>query len=99
MLLIIGLVAGVFAGYYINNLIRVFNEGMKLNVLGYEIRINKNKESSVREIKEKKQPISEVKTNKCELCNGEDMFIKGTKNLIPCPECKKNQDKFKGVLA
>jgi rubrerythrin len=31
----------------------------------------------------------------CEFCGGEDIFIQGTKAIMPCPTCKRNSDKVR----
>ncbi len=102
MFLIIGLTIGAFIGYKINDFVRKLNNGMEFKVCGLTVSINKQeeKEETVVDIKDKKtQKPSPVPQNKnkgqCEVCEGENMYIAGTKNLIPCPECGRNKEKFK----
>lgn len=98
MLLIIGIIIGSIIGYQINNLIEKLDDGCHFKILGYNIYIGRNTKSSnvvKMEKKEKASVTIEVDNEKCKTCNNEDMFIKGTKHLIPCPKCKRNANKFK----
>ena len=98
MLLIIGLILGSVIGYKLNDLIKKLNNGINIKILGYNIYIGRNEKTSnviKMEKKEKSPTTIKVENKKCETCNGEDMFIKGTKHLIPCPKCKRNANKFK----
>ncbi|RKL69116.1 Mur ligase [Salipaludibacillus neizhouensis] len=36
--------------------------------------------------KEKEKPVEKV-IDECEICQGENMYIKGTKTIMPCPSC------------
>jgi len=102
MFLILGLIVGVIVGYKINDIKRKLNNGINFNVCGLTVSINKEeeKENSVVDIKDKKtekpSPAPKKKNQgQCEVCEGENMYIAGTKNLIPCPGCGRNKEKFK----
>lgn len=98
MLLLIGIIIGSIIGYQTNNLIKRINEGIDLKIFDFQINIGRNKKTSnvVKMEKKEKAPAKiKVENKKCETCNNEDMYIKGTKNLIPCPKCKRNSEKFR----
>jgi len=96
MLLIIGLILGSVIGYKLNDLIKRLSNGINIKMLGYHIYVGRNrKTSNVVKLENKEKEPAKIKVAKCETCNNEDMFIKGTKHLVPCPECKRNAKKFK----
>lgn len=69
-------------------------------MFGYTINVTKEMqeksgESDLLKIQPKKQ---KAPSSNCDLCSGEDMFIKGTKSLIPCPKCNRNKNKFRSNL-
>lgn len=105
MTLIIGIILGIFAGYKANDLIKKLNEGIEIKLFGYNLQIGKSQKADIVQIdkkqqsKTKKAPAMSLDKNKCSTCNNEDMYIAGTKSLIPCPKCKKNVNKFKKALA
>jgi len=85
----LGLIVGLMIGYELNKQMKDMKNRGIINVFGLEVKF-----SGVNtEIKNKIKLTADK--SKCDLCNGEDMFIAGTKNLIPCPECKRNGNKFK----
>ncbi|WP_096269423.1 hypothetical protein [Paucisalibacillus globulus] len=96
-MLLIGIVLGIYIGYKLNDLIRKLNIGIEFKILGLKVTIGKPKKAPVVDIAKKKKKVTSVKS-KCVTCNDEDMFIAGTNNLIPCPKCKRNSDKFKKNL-
>jgi len=101
MILLIGLIIGAGIGYKLNDLVKKINNGIHIKILGYNLYIGREsfKPSNVVKIdkKEKVAAKPKVDDDKCETCNDEDMYIKGTKNLIACPGCKRNADKFKKI--
>jgi len=92
---LIGLITGLFFGYLLKIITDVLNKGFKVRLFGYEISINKTRKAEVVNMDEKKSVDPKSTENKCEVCNDEDMFVAGTKNLIPCPECNRNRSRFK----
>lgn len=96
----LGIIVGVMLGYELNHYISKARKKGSINIFGFEITL------SGYPVKNEKQPdpiqrktaIKKSVNKKCHLCNGEDMFIAGTKNLIPCPECKRNANKFKKMI-
>jgi len=97
----VGLIFGIILGYKINHYInKIKNNGIKFKILGLPVVIGHVQKESTTQKKQpqKKNNVKELKVPKCATCNDEDMFMKGTKNLIPCPECKRNANKFKKVL-
>jgi hypothetical protein len=103
MFLFIGLIMGGFLGYTLNNIIKRLNAGCRLKIVGYNVYIGKEKiEEDPKVIKmekkEKDPAAAKVENEKCKTCNNEDMYIKGTKNLIPCPKCKRNSNKFRAPV-
>lgn len=85
----LGLIVGLMIGYELNKYAKDFKKRGNINIFGLEVKF-----AGVTPEVKKKTKVTAAK-NKCNLCNGEDMFISGTKELIPCPECKRNKNKFK----
>jgi hypothetical protein len=87
---IFGLIFGMFAMYKI---VTIY-EKVKVNyaLMGFDLTSTRNKvdkENVVKIVKAK--PI--ISNNSCEFCNDEDIYIAGTKDIMPCPKCKKNTKK------
>lgn len=99
MFFIIGLIIGAVIGYKINDFVSKLNKGMEFKVCGLTVSIIKQEEieDTVVDMKtQKPSPVPQSKNEgQCEVCKGENMYIAGTKNLIPCPECGNNKEKFK----
>lgn len=89
MFTIIFVVISLYIGYKLHELKIKLQTGMEFKICGLDVVIGKPQKSEVVDIK---------KTVKCKTCNDENMYIKGTKHLIPCPKCKRNEKKFKGVV-
>ncbi|MYL45081.1 hypothetical protein GLV94_05450 [Virgibacillus halodenitrificans] len=98
MFLFIGLITGLLIGYKLNDLIKLLSSGIEFKIFAYKMYISKREKSHVVNIGEKKKQAAHptIKTE-CATCKNEDMFIAGTKNLIPCPDCKRNASKFKRI--
>lgn len=76
--------------------------------MGYDFQISKAGSEEANVVKYKKKEVKkevsvkeeeeeeEVKPSPeaCEFCNGEDIFIKGSKSIMMCPKCKRNKDKI-----
>jgi hypothetical protein len=44
----------------------------------------------------KKQPkVVALPVKVCEFCGGQDIYLQGTKSVMPCPKCKRNANKVK----
>ncbi|MUK89177.1 hypothetical protein GMD78_12415 [Ornithinibacillus sp. L9] len=72
-----------------------------MQIVGLNISVKSVKETTEipkNEKSNKKTIRVKVNDQDCDLCKGEDMFIAGTKNLIPCPNCKRNTNKFNKIL-
>ena len=98
MLLLIGLIFGIYIGYKANDIIKKLQNGIDIRIKSYQFTFGKIEKAPVVPIKSQHKENTPKKKPKCKTCNNEDIFIKGTKNLIPCPECKRNAGKFKNVL-
>jgi hypothetical protein len=102
-----GFILGLVAGLFIMSKVQKFKKinVFKFRFMGYDFQISKagSKEANVveykkKEVKVKKEPApvkEEVKTSAdaCDFCNNEDIFIAGTKSVMPCPKCKRNSRK------
>jgi Zn finger protein HypA/HybF involved in hydrogenase expression len=104
----LGFILGLVAGLFIMSKVQKFKKinVFKFRFMGYDFQISKagSEEANVveykkKEVKVKKEPApvkEEVKpsADACEFCNGEDIFIKGSKSIMMCPKCKRNKDKI-----
>lgn len=95
-----GLIMGGFIGYTLNDTIKKLNDGCRLKAGCYTLYVEREKTQPSQNfvtMKKTKEsiPVDGDNNKKCNTCEDEDMYLKGTKHLIPCPKCKRNANKFK----
>lgn len=99
----IGFILGMFFGAFLVKMIhKVRNiDHINFTFMGYNIDIirSSNDHGNVVHFEEKESHTRlKTKTGTCNTCDDEDLYIKGTNSIMPCPTCGRNKDKVKVEL-
>jgi hypothetical protein len=85
---IVGFIIGMAGMYKLNRLTEIIK--VNFSLMGYGQ--SGNQAVTVDKVVDIKKKDASIKDT-CEFCNDEDIFIAGTKSIMPCPKCKRNAKK------